>query len=122
MAKPIINKITSVDALQDYVVTMTYNGNQPYSNRLIVYDGNTMGVLYDETIESFLLKHTIPANTLINGRKYAVQVQFFDIDGIASALSDKYYFWTLETPLFYFEGVKNDDVIKSALESHISYH
>ena len=122
MAKPIINKITSVDALQDYVVTMTYNGNQPYSNRLIVYDGNTMGVLYDETIESFLLKHTIPANTLINGRKYAVQVQFFDIDGIASALSDKYYFWTLETPLFYFEGVKNDDVIKSAsLEVNIHY-
>lgn len=122
MAKPIINKITSVDALQDYVVTMTYNGNQPYSNRLIVYDGNTMGVLYDETIESFLLKHTIPANTLINGRKYAVQVQFFDIDGIASALSDKYYFWTLETPLFYFEGIKNEDVIKSAsLEVNIHY-
>ena len=122
MAKPIINKITSVDALQDYVVTMTYNGNQPYSNRLIVYDGNTMGVLYDETIESFLLKHTIPANTLINGRKYAVQVQFFDIDGIASALSDKYYFWTLETPLFYFDGINNEDVIKSAsLEVNVHY-
>ena len=122
MSKPIINKITSVDALQDYVVTMTYNGNQPYSNRLIVYDGNTMGVLYDETIESFLLKHTIPANTLINGRKYAVQVQFFDIDGIASALSDKYYFWTLETPLFYFDGINNEDVIKSAsLEVNVHY-
>lgn len=134
MAKPIINKITSVDARYDYTVTMTYNGNQPYSNRLIIYDGNTLGVLYDEpedvlydgTTTSFLLKHTIPANTLINGKKYAVQVQFFDIDGVASALSDKYYFWTLETPLFYFEGMKDEEdevnVIKSAsLEVNVHY-
>lgn len=122
MAKPIINKITSVDALQDYVVTMTYNGNQPYSNRIIIYDGTTLGIVFDETVESFLLKHTIPANTLVNGKKYAIQVQFYDIDGVASALSDKYYFWTLETPLFYFEGIKNEDVIKSAsLEVNVYY-
>lgn len=122
MAKPIINKITSVDALQDYVVTMTYNGNQPYSNRIIIYDGTTLGIVFDETVESFLLKHTIPANTLVNGKKYAIQVQFFDIDGIASALSDKYYFWTLETPLFYFDGINNEDVIKSAsLEVNVHY-
>ena len=122
MAKPIINKITSVDALQDYVVTMTYNGNQPYSNRIIIYDGTTLGIVFDETVDSFLLKHTIPANTLVNGKKYAIQVQFFDIDGIASALSDKYYFWTLETPLFYFDGINNEDVIKSAsLEVNVHY-
>lgn len=122
MAKPIINKITSVDALQDYVVTMTYNGDQPYSNRIIIYDGTTLGIVFDETVESFLLKHTIPANTLINGKKYAIQVQFFDINGVASALSDKYYFWTLETPLFYFEGIKDEDVIKSAsLEVNVHY-
>ena len=122
MAKPIINKITSVDALQDYVVTMTYNGNQPYSNQIIIYDGNTLEVVFNERIDSFLLKHTIPANTLVNGKKYAIQVQFFDVDGVASALSDKYYFWTLETPLFYFEGIKNEDVIKSAsLEVNVHY-
>ena len=122
MAKPIINKITSVDALQDYIVTMTYNGNQPYSNRIIVYDGDTLGVVFDETINSFLLKHIIPANTLVNGKKYAIQVQFFDADGVASSLSDKCYFWTLETPLFYFEGINNEDVIKSAsLEVNVHY-
>ena len=122
MAKPIINKITSVDALQDYVVTMTYYGNQPYSNRVIIYDGETLGIVYDKTIDSFLLKHTIPANTLDNGKKYAIQSQFFDADGNASVLSDKYYFWTLETPLFYFEGINNDDVIESAsLEVNVHY-
>ena len=122
MAKPIINKITHVDALKDYVVTMTYNGNQPYSNRLIIYNADTMKVVYDATDTSFLLKHTIPANTLVNGKKYAVQAQFFDIDGIASSLSDKYYFWTLETPLFYFEGINNEDVIKSAsFEVNVHY-
>ena len=128
MAKPIINKIISVDASQDYTVTMTYNGNQPYSNRLIIYDGNTFDVLYDETIDSFLLSHIIPAGTLDNGKKYAVQVQFFDIDGVASVLSDKYYFWTLKTPLFYFEGMKKEEdednvnVIKSAsLEVNVHY-
>ena len=109
MAKPIINKITHVDALIDYAVTITYNGNQPYSNRLVVYDADTMKVVYDVTEISFLLKHTIPANTLVNGKKYAVQAQFFDIDGIASSLSDKYYFWTLETPL-----LNSGDTIKAA--------
>lgn len=122
MAKPIINKITSVDAKKDYVVTMTYSGNQPYSNRIIIYDGTTLEPLIDKTEESFLLKHTIPANTLVNGKKYAIQVQFFDIYGVASSLSDKYYFWTLETPLFYFEGINNEDTIKSAsFEAKVHY-
>ena len=122
MAKPIINKITSVDASKDYTVTATYNGNQPYSNRIIVYDGETLRAVYDGTTTSFLLKHTIPANTLVNGKKYAVQVQFFDIDGVASALSDKCYFWTLETPLFYFEEIKDEDVVRSAsLEANVHY-
>ena len=122
MAKPIINKITSVDALQDYVVTTTYNGNQPYSHRTIIYDGTTLDIVFEITVETFLLKHLIPANTLVNGKKYAIQVQYFDVDGVASALSDKYYFWTLETPLFYFEGIKDEDVIKSAsLEVNVHY-
>lgn len=114
MAKPIINKIISVDALKDYTVTMRYNGNQPYSNELVIYNADTMETIYDIHKTSFLLEHTIPASTLENGIKYAVQVRFFDIDNNASSWSDKYYFWALETPLFYFDGIYSGDIIKTA--------
>ena len=69
MAKPIINKINPLDATKDNVITMSYVGNMPYSNRIVIYDATTLAVLYDDTSTNtnFAIAHTIPANTLTNG-------------------------------------------------------
>ena len=78
MSKPIINSITPFDSGYDYKVSMSYVGNLPYSNRIIIYDATTLSVLFDDTTTSFSLEHNIPANTLTNGRKYAIQGQVFE--------------------------------------------
>lgn len=116
MAKPNIVRMSPVDSTKDFVISMTYSGTLPYSNRIILYDATTLAVLYDNTIENlnYSIEQTVPANTLTNGKKYAVQGQVFDINGKASALSDKMYFWCLATPSFYFDGINNEQIIDTA--------
>lgn len=115
MAKPVVKTIHAFDATQSYFVEFTWSGNQAYNNRMILYDASTQGVVYDHTYSYnyYKLNHEIPAYTLDNNKQYAVQISVIDADGAASALSDKYYFWTIETPSFYFEGLSDGDVILS---------
>ncbi len=116
MAKPVINRIDPIDAAKDNVVSMSYVGSLPYSNRIVIYDAVTLSVVYDNTSSNtnYAIEHTIPSNTLINGKKYAIQGQVFDINGNAGVLSDKSYFWCLATPLFYFDNVDNEEVFNTA--------
>lgn len=116
MAKPQINKINPLDATKDNIISMSYVGNMPYSNRIVIYDATTLAVLYDNTSTNtnYSIEHIIPANTLTNGKKYAIQGQVFDINGNVSVLSDKAYFYCLATPLFYFSNVNDGDIINTA--------
>lgn len=114
MAKPSINKIIPFDANTEKIITMTFSGNMPYSNRIIIYDAQSMAPVFDDTVAGFSLHHVIPAYTLANGNKYAIQGQTFDVEGIASALSDKVFFWTFETPSFFFKNLSDGDTIHSA--------
>ena len=102
MAKPNILKITPFCATKDYEVKMSYSGNLPYSNKITIYNAETLNVVFTNTVTTHLLRHTIPANTLNNGVKYAIECQMFDSNGTASAISDKVYFWCYETPTFEF--------------------
>lgn len=114
MSKPIVNSISPFDATKESKVSMTYIGNLPQSNRIVIYDATTLSIIFDDTQSGFTLEHTIPANTLTNGKKYAIQGQVFDSVGNASALSDKAYFWCFATPSFCFSNVNNDDTIATA--------
>lgn len=114
MAKPIINKITPFDATMDNTISFSWNGNQSYANRLIIYHADTMDILYDRKINTFPHTHIIPAKTLTNGKKWIAQVQTFDMNDTASELSDKLYFQTLKTPLFYFYELKDGQTLHSA--------
>lgn len=112
--KPIINRIAPFDASCGGLITMYYNGELPYKNRIVIYNADTLESVYDRTITNYNLEHNVPANALKNGIKYAVQGQVFDSQGNASELSDKGYFYTFTTPLFYFTNIHNDDVINKA--------
>lgn len=105
MIKPIVNKINTFDPAFDYIFSFTYNGNQSVSNRLIITDNDTNSVIYDETIISMKLQHTLPANKLESNKQYSAQFQCFDSSGTASLLSDKAYFYCLKTPVFEFTNV-----------------
>ena len=115
MSKPTINKIIPFDASYDYTVSMSYIGNIPYKNRIIIYNAKTLSVVYDHISDAGIsLEHMIPANTLTNGNKYAIQSQVYDSMGVESALSDKTYFWTATVPSFYFDNVNDGDTIPTA--------
>ena len=114
MPKPIVNKITPFDATMDKTLSFSWNGNQSYANRLIIYNADTMDVVYDKKINVFPHTHLLPAGKLSNGKKWIAQFQTFDMDDVASELSDKLYFQTLKTPLFYFYGLEDGQTLQSA--------
>ncbi len=89
---------------------------------MIIYNADSMETVYDKKITTFTHSHTIPAKTLKNGKKWIAQFQTFDIDDSKSDLSDKLYFQTFKTPLFYFYGLENGQTIHSAsYEAQIYY-
>ena len=116
MSKPIIKTIHAFDARMPYTVEFTWSGNQVYGNRMVIYDAATQAVVYDDSFprNPYKLEHVIPANKLANNKQYAVQISVFDINRNASPFSDKYYFWTIETPAFYFNGLVNGQTIYSS--------
>ena len=114
MAKPIIRKITPFDANKDYEITISWLGNRAYANRIYVYDNETNALVFDDTVSTFDMKHTIPSHTLTNGRKYYIQAQTYDEESIESPLSDKVLFYCLTTPEFRFENIPDSGIITNA--------
>lgn len=122
MAKPIVMKITSFDANKPYEITLSWLGNRAHANRIIIYDNQTNKLVFDDMVSSFALKHTIPAYTLTNGKKYVIQAQIYDVENIPSPLSDKVLFYTFETPDFYFNNIPENDKITNASFSASVYY
>ncbi len=114
MAKPIIQKIQPFDATKDYEITLSWTGNRAHANRIIIYDNDTNNVIFDDIVSSYALKHTIPAYTLQNNKKYTIQAQTYDTENIPSALSNKVLFYTFATPDFYFEDLSENSVISNS--------
>lgn len=114
MAKPKIKNITPFDALSTHEIEFSWNGDMAYKNRLIIYDAESLEVVYDKTITSFNLKHSLPANTLQNGSRYLAQAQIFNKYDEPSALSDKLLFYVLKTPTFFFKDISNGQAIDSS--------
>lgn len=123
IAKPQIKKIAPFDADKDHEVSIAWAGIRAIANRILIYDNETNEIVFDHKVSSYTLKHTIPARTLTNGRKYVMQVQIFSAGDIPSALSDKALFYTFETPAFYFENVSDASLIdNSSFVASIHYY
>ena len=114
MAKPYIQKILPFDANKDREISLSWTGNRSQANRIIISDYETNTVIFDDTVSSFALKHTIPAHTLTNGKKYVIQAQTYDVENNASALSDKVLFFVFETPDFYFKDLPENKPINNS--------
>lgn len=123
MAKPYIQKILPFDANYDHEITLSWMGNRAHANRIIICDYETNAVIFDDMVSSFALKHTIPAHTLTNGKKYVIQAQTFDIENNPSALSDKVLFFVFKTPDFYFKDLPENNLIaNSTFTANIYYY
>lgn len=92
MARPQIMRINPFDANKDYEITLSWLGNRAHANRIIIYDNETNEVIFDDTVSSFALTHTIPAHTPQNSKKYVIEAQTYDVENIPSAMSIKFSF------------------------------
>lgn len=122
MAKPIITKITPFDATNAYTVSLLWTGSRPKSNRIIITDNITGSTVFDDTVTTYALQHTIPAGKLVNGRYYMIQAIITDEDGNVSALSDKKLFYTLTTPTFMFNNLPEDKLKNASYAASITYY
>lgn len=123
IAKPQIKKITPFDAGKSHEISISWTGSRSYANRLLIYDNETGQKVYDRTITTYALKHSIPPGALVNGRKYVAQAQVFNGENIPSPLSDKVLFYTFQTPEFYFENVPDASLIdNSSFNAVIHYY
>lgn len=122
MAKPIVTHIKPFDATKDYEITFSWTGKRACANRIIICDNETNDVVFDDTVSTYALKHTIPALTLKNNNKYTIQAQVYDSDNTPSTLSDKVLFYTFATPDFYFEDLSENALIEnSSFTANIYY-
>lgn len=123
MARPQIMRINPFDANKDYEITLSWLGNRAHANRIIIYDNETNEVVFDDTVSSFALTHTIPAHTLQNSKKYVIEAQTYDVENIPSAMSNKVLFFTFATPDFYFKNLAENPLIdNSSFTAFVHYY
>ena len=122
MARPQIMKIQPFDANYDYEISISWTGNRAYANRIIIRDNESNEIVYNNLLSTYTLKHTIPAHTLTNGKKWVIEAQVYDVENIPSSLSEKVLFSTFTTPDFYFDNIpEGGKVINSSFAASIYY-
>lgn len=104
---PSINTIGVFDPAYNYSVSFVYTGSQAVKNRAVIKDNDTYEVVYDRSIASLKLSHTIPQGTLKVGHQYLIQIQVFDANGDSSNLSDSVLFYCYTTPSFQLDTIEN---------------
>ncbi|WP_342532805.1 hypothetical protein MHB40_15105 [Lysinibacillus sp. FSL K6-0057] len=99
MFRPILNNLKPFSSSTTKDFTFTYSGgDQSVKNNLVIYRLSDNVKVYDETIDTFALKHTLPPDTLVSGLPYKCQIRVGNINNQFSPFSDFIFFWVLETP------------------------
>lgn len=120
--KPQLFNINSFDSHKEMCFRFVWNGNQSFGNILYIYENGT-NLIYEKPETTMQLKHTLPANTLVNGKTYTAKVCVIDIDGNESELSDPILFCCFTTPTFTFDNISENNIIKNAsYEVSMSYY
>ena len=118
--KPILNNVYAFDATLEYEFEFSYSGNQPYKNRLIIKNNLTNVTVYDETLTTMQLKHTLPASSITNSTTaYNAQLITYDSENTASDLSDAIVFYAYLSPTFEFSNLTEDQKIENSSFSPI---
>lgn len=112
-----IYKISPFDAEIGTTINFSWRGNQVFKNRCIIKDNDTNETVYDNTITSFKLEHSIDLTlaTLINGRSYNAYITVFDEAGMESDIQSLGSpFICLKTPVFQFSNISDGQIIASS--------
>jgi hypothetical protein len=115
LTTPILFQQVAFDAAFDQTVFFNViGGNQVVSNNLKILDNDTLAVVYDATQVTFRFEHVIPANTLINGKNYVMQVRTFDASANASLFSNSVQFYCFTSPTMTFTNIPVGNIIENS--------
>jgi len=96
-------------AIQDF--TFSYSGNQSVKNNLVIQKTSDNSEVYNQTIETFQLKHTIPANSLVSGIEYKCKLRVADITNTWSNYSEWIVFWVLVDQVVVFTNISEGSIV-----------
>ena len=120
---PVLNPVAAFDATEDMLFTFSsVGGNQVVSNKLIVRNATTLEKLYEDVVDSFVLEHVLPADTLLNGSYYQATVVTYDASGAASAESAPIQFYCFSSPTFTFPNLSSGDNITTSTYSFVAQY
>lgn len=116
MSTVYIHNIKAFDAANSNVITFGYSGAQCIKNKITVYENETNAVVYENTVTTFSLSHTIPANTLTNGISYKCTIAAYYMESneeksVTSSLSN--VFICLEAPVWSLNISENEIINNS---------
>lgn len=114
MATVYVKSISAYDATSAQVISFGYSGNQCIKNRIIIYNNSTAVVVYDNTVTTYALEHTIPAGTLTNGTSYYCTITAYYMNGATeeSVTSSASNVWKcLTTATWSINGISSGTVI-----------
>lgn len=97
------------------------SNNQSVANLLTIRNNITNNIVYQQTQETLLLKHILPANTLQNGLTYNASIQVYDREGVLSESSDSVVFKSLTTPTLSLNISQEQIVRSSSYSFEITY-
>ena len=120
---PVLNPVAAFDATEDMLFTFSsVGGNQVVSNKLIVRNATTLETLYEDVVDSFVLEHVLPADTLLNGSYYQATVVTYDASGSSSAESAPIQFYCFSSPTFTFPNLSSGDNITTSTYSFVAQY
>lgn len=124
LQKPTIDTIAAFDASNSQVIKFSVSGgDQVTANRLVIKSGSSGVTVYDQTTTTFVLEHTIPANTLTNGNYYTLQIQTLNSSSETSPMSSPVTFYCYTTPSFNFNNIPLGGIIpNSSFAFTLSYN
>ena len=114
MSKPQLYSINAWDAANEQSFVFRWEGNQAFGNIIQIKNNTNNEVVYEKPDSTMQLKHTLSANTLKNGILYNVRVAVLDIDNNISEYSEPMLFYCFTTPLFKFNNIAENDIIKNS--------
>lgn len=96
--------------------------NQSVANILTIRNNETNEIIYSQKQDTLILKHTLPANTLQNGKTYNVTIQVLDRENKTSEISDALIFKCYTTPTLSINIAQEQVIRNSSYLFNISYN
>jgi len=121
MASPTLLQVKAFDKSTEKQFEFTYTGNQPVKNHLKIYKNSDLSLIYDQTITTLQLNHTVPANTLTNGIQYYAVISVIDSSNNESTFSSPVLFYCYTSPTFSLNITENQIIQSSTYLVEMTY-